>query len=213
MRWIFNKFRGGGSGAGLMCYLRENGPIAYVFRLFGADPRPRLEALLDTGFAWFWRCGDQDMQRAPGEWTQVTRWSMAALLTDLGSGAAVSLLGFQSADMPNALSDDQVIASLRAFAAEREGPFPLQVVLRRGARRGEGAESSLPEEHVFVAQQPPEPVRILMQAWGIDPIKAERRAYARLRELSLEEWLRALTAPRDDARYGGSSSSAPSAER
>jgi hypothetical protein len=42
-------------------------------------------------------------------------------------------------------------------------------------------------DRVFVAQQPPEAVRELLQAWGIDRGKAERRAYARLRGESLEE--------------------------
>jgi hypothetical protein len=39
---------------------------------------------------------------------------------------------------------------------------------------------------VFVAQQAPENIRALLQAWGIDRARADRRAYARLREQSLE---------------------------
>jgi hypothetical protein len=52
---------------------------------------------------------------------------------------------------------------------------------------------------VFVAQQPIETVRELLQAWGIDRGKAERRAYARLRGRALED-LAGLLTPSPPAR-------------
>jgi hypothetical protein len=44
-------------------------------------------------------------------------------------------------------------------------------------------------DRVFVAQQTPDHMRQLLQAWNIDRAKAERRAYARLRDQSLEALL------------------------
>ena len=45
---------------------------------------------------------------------------------------------------------------------------------------------------LFVAQQPPESVRTLLQAWGIDRDRAERRSYARLHGTALEDLIRSL---------------------
>jgi hypothetical protein len=108
---------------------------------------------------------------------------MAALLADLGAPetgeAEVTIVGIDDADAPTDLSDDRIAPWVREFASD--SPGPLHIVVRRRP------------DFVFVAQQPPEAVRDLLYAWGIDRAKAERRAYARLDTRSLEHWLRSLT--------------------
>jgi hypothetical protein len=47
-------------------------------------------------------------------------------------------------------------------------------------------------DRVFVAQQTPDHIRQLLQAWNIDRAKAERRAYARLKDGALEALLARL---------------------
>ena len=187
MDWLLRRLRGRGrADTPLVCYLRDNGPIAYTLTLFDADPRPPVDAMLDSGLAWYWRSvsttADDDEAR---EWTHLTRWSMAALLTDLAvgqsdAGRAVTIVGIDGSDAPADVSDDRVAAWARGFVSDTPGP--LHIVVR--AR----------PDTVFVAQQPPEPVRALLYAWGIDRARAERRSYARLNGRSLETWLRSLTA-------------------
>jgi hypothetical protein len=199
MNWLLRAFRRSGSPrAPLICYLRENGPIAYALALFDVDPRSRVDAMLETGLAWYWRgVGTATTTGAPREWTQLTRWSMAALLADLGGphrspgesrespvaspeagDSDVAIVGIDAADAPTDLSDDRVAPWVREFASDSAGP--LHVVVRRDP------------DLVFVAQQPPEAVRDLLYAWGIDRAKAERRAYARLQTRNLEHWLASL---------------------
>ena len=184
MDWLLRAFRRSGSArAPLICYLRENGPIAYALTLFDPDPRPPLDAMLDSGLAWYWRSAAEGADgAAPREWTQLTRWSMAALLADLGAADSVdsdvTIVGIDGADSPTDLSDDRVGPLARDFASD--SPGPLHVVVRRHP------------DLVFVAQQPPAPVRDLLYAWGIDRGKAERRAYARLETRNLEHWLQSL---------------------
>lgn len=184
MDWLLRRLRGtAGPRASLTCYLRENGPIAYALPLFEPDPRPRLEAMLETALTWYWqsasRAGGAD---APCDWTQLTRWSMAALLADLASPdsgeSAVTIIGIDAADPPTDLSNDRVVPWVREFVSDLPGP--LHIVVRDRP------------DFAFVAQQPPESVRDLLYAWGIDRAKAERRAYARLDVRSLEHWLRSL---------------------
>ncbi len=185
MDWLLGRFRRtGGSRAPLTCYLRENGPIAYALALFEPDPRPRIEAMLESGLAWYWQSASRAAgESATGDWTQLTRWSMAALLADLAAPdtgeSGVTIIGIDAADPPTDLSNDRVASWGREFASDLPGP--LHVVVRDRP------------DFVFVAQQPPEPVRDLLYAWGIDRAKAERRAYARLDIRSLEHWLRSLT--------------------
>jgi hypothetical protein len=185
MDWLLRAFRRTASArAPLICYLRENGPIAYALTLFDPDSRSRVDAMLDSGLAWYWRSVARVTDRsAPQEWTQLTRWSMAALLTDLAvpdtGDTDVTIVGIDGADAPTDLSDDRVAPWVREFASDTPGP--LHIVVRRSP------------DLVFVAQQPPEAVRDLLYAWGIDRAKAERRAYARLETRSLEHWLRSLT--------------------
>ncbi len=186
MDWLLRRLRGRGrSDAPLVCYLRENGPIAYTLTLFDPDPRPRVDAMLDSGLTWYWRSVSTSADAGDArEWTHLTRWSMAALLTDLAGTQsdgtrAVAIVGIDAADAPTDVSDDHVASWVRGFVSDTRGP--LHIVIR--AR----------PDIVFVAQQPPEPVRELLYAWGIDRAKAERRSYARLDGRSLETWLRSLT--------------------
>jgi hypothetical protein len=140
--------------------------------------------MLASGLAWYWRSGAAASDRsAPREWTQLTRWSMAALLSDVAKRAIdetdVAIIGIDAADAPTDLSDDRILPWVRQFACD--APGPLHIVVRRDP------------DLVFVAQQPPEAVRDLLYAWGIDRAKAERRAYARLQTRDLEHWLKSLT--------------------
>src|SRR5690348_16523471 len=81
--WILRHFRRGRERAALVCYLRENGPIAYATPLFARDPRERAEAMLATGLTWYWKTtAPTAMAR---EWTELSRWSLAALLADLAA--------------------------------------------------------------------------------------------------------------------------------
>jgi len=161
----------------LVCYLRENGPIAYELSLFTSDPRAAVEAMLATGLAWFWRAGAPSA--GGGEWTQLTRWSLGAFLQDLDRGDVESV-GIDASEAPAGTVDAAVAAWVKPFCAEQPGP--AHVFISRTAA----------EDRVFVAQQPPEVVRELLQAWGIDRGKAERRAYARLRGESLEDIVRGM---------------------
>jgi hypothetical protein len=173
---IWQKLTRGTRRAPLVCYLRENGPIAYELPLFTDDARAAVEAMLATGLAWYWR--GAGAATGTGEWTQLTRWSLGAFLPDLDRGLLA--VGVDSADAPAGGTDEIVAGWLRPFCAERPGPAHAFI-----ARALEG-------DRVFVAQQPAEPVRELLQAWGIDRGRAERRAYARLRGESLEEITRSL---------------------
>jgi len=192
MGWFLDRIRPGNRPrAPLVCYLRENGPIAYGTSLFAQDPRDRADAMLSTGLTWYWKSiGPEPVAR---DWTGLTRWSLAALLEDLaadqgGVKPLVLLIAVDDTDAdadpaesPGDMTDRRVAAWLRGFAAAAEGPLHA-AVSRRG---GDG-------ELLFVAQQPPESVRNLLQAWGIDRDKAERRAYARLHGTALEDLIKGL---------------------
>jgi hypothetical protein len=173
--------------AALVCYLRENGPIAYGTEVFGPDSRERADAMLSTGLTWYWKAGAAE----PGarDWTHLTRWSLAALLEDLAAehdGVKLHILvaGIDDTaqDGPEEVSDARVAGWIRAFAAAASGPLHAVV-----SRPGPGGDL------LFVAQQPPESIRTLLQAWGIGRDKAQRKAYARLHGTSLEDVARALT--------------------
>ena len=177
MASIWEKLTGRRRRTPLVCYLRENGPLAYEVPLFGDDPRAAIDAMLATGLAWYWRAGTAS---GPAEWTQLTRWSLGAFLTDLDRGDVLAV-GIDPSDAPAGTIDHAVAAWLLPFCAEQPGP--AHVFIGRTATR----------DRVFVAQQPPEVVRELLQAWGIDRAKAVRRAYARLRGETLEDISRALS--------------------
>ena len=156
-----------------MCYLRENGPIAYELSLFGEDARERVEAMFETGLAWYWSSAS-DRAQPNGEWIELTRWSMAAFVGARASAATLVVVGMEPRDSPGDIAAD-LGGWGRQFATDH--PSPLQIVIHRS---GDAIE------HVFVAQQAPEHIRSLLQAWGIDRARADRRAYARLRDRSLE---------------------------
>ena len=185
VRWILPGFGARSRArAALVCYLRENGPIAYATDLFGAAPRDRAEAMLSAPLTWYWRTAAP----AARDWTQLTRWSLAALMTDTsaepgGGPARVLLIGVDAPERHVTVTDARVAAWTRAFAAAAAGP--LHAVI---SRPGPGGDL------LFVAQQPPEAVRDLLHAWGIDRDKAHRLPYARLQGASLEELARLVTA-------------------
>lgn len=178
--------------AALVCYLRENGPIAYGTEVFGADPRERVEAMLaSTELTWYWKTSGADP--IARDWTHLTRWSLGALLADLsavhdGIKPAILIAGVDDTahDGPEEVTDARVADWMRRFAAAASGP--LHAVVSRP-----GAGSDL----FFVGQQPPEIVRTLLQAWGIGRDKAQRKAYARLHGSALEDLARSLAPPRD----------------
>jgi hypothetical protein len=84
-------------------------------------------------------------------------------------------------DSADEMTDARVAAWLRGFSADAAGP--LHAVVTHPAPGG---------DLIFVAQQPPESIRVLLQAWGIDRDKAARRAYARLHGVALEDVTRSL---------------------
>lgn len=182
VRWLWDIFRRGAREPkpGVpVCFLRENGPIAYQLTLFPPGARDRADAILGSDLSWYWRSSAR-------EWTALSRWSLGALLEDVASPQAdVLIVGIASADAP-AHTEDAVVASwMKAFAAD--APGPLHVVIHH--------RSGVPAL-VFVAQHPLETVRALLHAWSIDRDRAERRAYARLGDASLEAVARRLAAQR-----------------
>jgi hypothetical protein len=184
--WFLNRFRRRNSGhPALVCYLRENGPIAYGTDVFGTDPRERADAMLSTDLTWYWKTsGPAALTR---DWTHMTRWSLAALLEDLaaeqdGLKPHVVVIGVEGEDSPEDVTDLRVAGWMRGFGAAAAAP--LHAVVSRPGPAG---------DLLFVAQQPPESIRTMLQAWGIDRDKAERRSYARLHGTALEDVIRSLS--------------------
>lgn len=188
MDWFLRRFRGRNSGrAALVCYLRENGPIAYGTDVLGSDPRERADAMLSTDLTWYWKTSGPDPLRR--DWTHVTRWSLAALLADLaaeqdGLKPHVLVIAVEGEDSPEDITDHRVAVWMRGFGSAAAAPLHAVV-----SRPGPGGDL------LFVAQQPPESIRTMLQAWGIDRDKAERRSYARLHGTALEDVIRSLTHP------------------
>ncbi|HEX9365932.1 MAG TPA: hypothetical protein VF921_04855 [Vicinamibacterales bacterium] len=185
MDWFLSRLRRRNSGrAGLVCYLRENGPIAYGTDVFGTDARERADAMLSTDLTWFWKTSGPDSLRR--DWTNLTRWSLAALLGDLvaahdGLKPHVLVIAVEGEDSPEDVTDHRVAGWMRGFGAA--APAPLHAVVSRPSPGG---------DLLFVAQQPPESIRNLLQAWGIVRDRAERRSYARLHGTALEDLIRSL---------------------
>jgi hypothetical protein len=190
VNWLLGLRRVRTTKATPVCYLRENGPIAYELPLFGADARARVETMLASELVWHWKAPARD-------WTGLTRWSVAALLTDIGHDGAAGrsgtlMLGIDSTDAPGDITDGVAAAWVRAFASARGGPLHVTIAApppeRRQPRRSLGGDgqSAGAEDLVFVAQHPTDAVRTLLHEWGIDRDRAERRAYARLRDGALE---------------------------
>lgn len=189
MDWILRLLRRGApERAPLVCYLRENGPIAYTTDLFTRDPRERAEAMLATGLAWYWKTA---AATAPArDWTELSRWSLAALLGDLaaqhdGLPPHVLAVAVDPPDSADEMTDARVAAWMRGFSSAAAGP--LHAVVSHPAPGG---------DLLFVAQQPPESIRSLLHGWGIDRDKAARRSYARLHGSTLEDAIRTLETAR-----------------
>jgi len=185
--WFFGRFRRTSAHAALACYLRENGPIAYAANVFGRDRRERATSMLATDLAWYWKTAGQGS--VARDWTHVTAWSLAALIADINlarDGALephVVLVAIDGDDAPSGVSDTLVAGWMRGFSGGADRPLHV-VVTRPGLASG--------GDLLFVAQQPPESVRGLLQSWGIDRDKAERRAYPKLQAHSLEHVSRSL---------------------
>jgi hypothetical protein len=186
--WLLRRF--GRSRGALICYLRENGPIAYGADVLGRDPRDRATALLATDLAWYWRT----VAAGAGarEWTRLTAWSLAALLADIGDAGAVRppalvLIGIDGADAPPAVNDARASAWMRGF--DEGSDRPLHCVITR---------EPPDRELLFVAQHPPESVVRLLQTWGIDRDRADRQAYARLRDRALRHLPRSFANERSE---------------
>jgi hypothetical protein len=184
--WLLGRFRTRASvRVSLVCYLRENGPIAYGTDVFGTDPRARADAMLSTDLTWFWKTsGAGSVTR---DWTHLTRWSLAALLADLAAGQdgltpRILVIAVEGEDTPEDVTDLRVSGWMRGFGAAAAAP--LHAVVRRPGPGG---------DLLFVAQQPPESIRHMLHAWGIDRDKAERRSYARLHGTALEDVIRSLS--------------------
>jgi hypothetical protein len=173
----FDRFRRSACRSTIIaCYLRENGPIAYELPLFGDAQREPLDAMFESGLSWYWSVLRSDGTESR-EWIELTRWSMAALLSNLSganSSGHVVMIGIEPLDGRVDIANN-VTAWAKRFVVDESSP--LHVVIDHP---GNGSE------YVFVAQQPPENVRVLLQNWGIDRASAERRAYPRLREHALE---------------------------
>lgn len=165
--------QGGGPPQRTVCYLRENGPIAYAADLFSTDPRATADTLLASGFQWGWR------NEARG-WTELTRVSLSALLADLASGNVfiAGVDGDWPADISDAIARDWILR----FCREEDSPLALAVRT--------GPDGRL----LFVPQQAGDRINALLDALGIDKASAERKAYARLDAASLEGVARSLAA-------------------
>ena len=185
MEWLLGRFRTRHKGrATVACYLRENGPIAYGTDVFDTDPRDRADAMLSTDLTWFWKTSGPDVLKR--DWTHLTRWSLAALLEDLaaehdGLKPDLIVIAVEGEDSPEDVTDRRVAGWMRGFGTA--APGPLHAVVSRPAPGG---------DLLFVAQQPPESIRSMLHAWGIDRDKAERRSYARLHGTALEDLIRSL---------------------
>lgn len=175
MKWLFDRLRGTRrSQTAIVCYLRENGPIAYELAIFGENSRERVEAMFETGLSWYWSTGQSG---GPAEWIELTRWSMGALLADLAPSPParhVLIAGIDPQDARADLARDLAEWGRRFATDDRS---PLHVLIQHVPAN---------PAHVFVAQHPPEHVLALLQAWGIDRARATRRAYPRLRDRTLE---------------------------
>jgi hypothetical protein len=148
-----------------VCYLRENGPIAYELDLFSSDARDRADAMMSGDIFWTWKGPDRD-------WTELTRVSLSAFLADLAAGD--SLLVATETEVPVNLSDGIIKDWIRAFCRLQPSPIAAVVSIARG------------RQLLFVQQHASEPVVRLLDAWGVDKGAAVRKAYPHLGPAALE---------------------------
>lgn len=171
LQHLFRYRKLGRDQARVVCYLRENGPIAYAVDLFSSAPRDSADAMLASRLVWSWR------SEARG-WTELTRISLSAFLADLSSGDV--LLAGMEGEPQVAVSDADLRDWIRRFA--REDHSPLAIAISASGER----------QLLFVQQHASEIVNAMLEAWNVDKESAERKAYARLGPASLEalaEWL------------------------
>ena len=149
----------------VVCYLRENGPIAYELDLFSSDARERADAMMSGDIFWAWKGADRD-------WTELTRVSLSAFLADLAAGDL--LLAGTETDVPVNLSDRIIKDWIRGFCRLQASPLAAVISVARG------------RQLLFVQQHASEPVVRLLDAWGLDKGAAERKAYPHLGPVALE---------------------------
>lgn len=149
----------------VVCYLRENGPIAYELDLFSSASRDRADAMTSGELSWAWKAPNRD-------WTELTRVSLSAFLADVAAGGV--LLAGADGELPVDLSDPVVKGWIRRFC--RLQPTPLAAVISVSGGR----------QLLFVQQRASDAVNRLLDAWGLDKRAAGRRAYPRLGHASLE---------------------------
>jgi hypothetical protein len=149
----------------VVCYLRENGPIAYELDLFSSGARDRADAMMSGEIFWAWKGADRD-------WTELTRVSLSAFLADLAAGD-ILLVGTDT-DVPVNLSDRIIKNWIRAFCRLQPSPATAVISLTRG------------RQLLFVQQHASEPIVRLLDAWGLDKGAAERKAYPHLGPSTLE---------------------------
>lgn len=149
----------------VVCYIRENGPIAYAVDVLSSAPRDSVDTMMSSGLTWSWRGAGRG-------WTELTRVSLSAFLADLSSGDLL-LAGFDG-EPQSAVSDGTVRGWVHRFC--REEPSPLAIAISTEAGR----------QLVFVQQQASDAVNAVLEGWRMDKKSAERKAYARLGPASLE---------------------------
>ena len=156
---------GGRARRGVICHLRENGPIGYEFDLFSSEPRPRADAMIDSELSWAWRSSSRD-------WTHLSRVSLSAFLADLAAGDVLLLA--TEGETPHDVENDAVRDWIRHFC--RLQPSPVAAVISVAGGR----------QLLFVQQHASDAVNQLLEAWGLDKGSAQRQSYARLGAASLE---------------------------
>jgi hypothetical protein len=145
--------------------LRENGPIAYEFDLFAAEPRERADAMIDSELSWTWRSGSRD-------WTHLSRVSLSAFLADMAAGSVLLLA--TEGETPHDLGNDAVSDWIRRFCRIQSSPVAAVISLAGG------------RQLLFVQQHATDAVNQLLDTWGLDKGSAQRQSYARLGTASLE---------------------------
>lgn len=150
--------------ATVVCYLRENGPIAYELDLFDASPRERADAMFSSGLSWAWTSGQR-------EWTHLTRISLSAFLADVPAGALV--IGAEG-ELPTDVTDPTVKEWIRRFSRIQPGPLAAVINVAPG------------QQLLFVQQHASDAVNDLLDTWGLDKGAAVRKAYPRLGSSTLE---------------------------
>jgi hypothetical protein len=132
--------------------------------MFGEMARVQAETLMDSGFSWVWKS-------ATREWTELTRISLSAILGDLAGGALIVGL---AGELPTQVTDEMMKDWMRRFC--RAEPVPVTMVF-----------SVTPDRQiVFVQQHASEQVTALLDAFHLDRNAAQRSAYPRLGQASLE---------------------------